>query len=152
MSEWYNHSYNYLYIFCYFLDIFLKFYMSNYVLLLFTVDKPDVKLCWWQPLRGFKGTYIYFSFFFSPLAPCELQVAIASCYFYLRLASSDLLLAPNELSLPPPPLRLATCDLRLATCDLRLATCDLQLATCDLGLPIATCELLHTVFFLGVCS
>ena len=115
----------------FFLDIFLKLYMYNSVLLLFTVDKPDVKLCWWQPLGASKG-HIYISPSFPRylrLANCKSLLQVAT--YYLPLASSDLLLATTELP--------------LATCDLRLATCHLSLATC--GLPIATCELLHTFFF-----
>ena len=110
----------------FFLDIFLKLYMYNSVLLLFTVDKPDVKLCWWQPLGLQRDIYIFLLLF---LATCALQIASRCC---------KLLLTTCDLRVP-------TCYLRLTSCHLLLATCDLSLATC--GLPIATCDLLHTFFF-----
>ena len=106
----------------FFLDIFLKLYMYNSVIVVYS-RQTRCKVVLMAAFGGFKGTYIYFSFFFSLLAPCELQVAVASCY---------LLLVTCDLWVPTCYLRLRSCHLLIATCDLLLATCHLLLADCQL--------------------
>ena len=72
--------------------------------------------CSRQNYGGFKGTYMYFSFFFSLLATCELQVATRE----LLLITCDLLPASSDMLLAT----IASCHLlfRVANCYLRVAT------------------------------
>ena len=82
--------------------------------------------CSRQDYGGFKGTYMYFSFFFSLLATCELQVATRE-------------------------LLLITCDLLPASSDMLLATiasCHLLFRLANYYLRVAT----HGFFFWGACK
>ena len=110
MSEWYNHSYNFLWIFCYFLHIFPKLYMQNSVLLLFTVDKPEVKLYWWQHCKHCCYWIARGKTTGASKGPANCKLLLTTCD--LLPVSSDLLLATT-----------ASCHLLLSGCQLLLASC-----------------------------